>query len=60
LSFATTARELQNRPCGQGQEQAQDPASCGPRLSVRMHRANEEREQRSLISLRVATAYHST
>lgn len=34
--------------------QGQDCPHCGPRLSVRMHRANEEREQRSLISLRAA------
>lgn len=48
-------------PCRQRQGQAQDCAYCGPRPSVRMHRANEEREreQCSLISLRVATVSYS-
>lgn len=44
-------------PCRQGQ----DCAYCGPRLSIRIHRANEEREreQCSLISLRVAAASYA-
>ena len=47
--------------CRPGQGQAQGCAYCGPRLSIRMHRAKEEREreQCSLISLYVAAVSYS-